>query len=337
MLARQVRPLWSPFRGWPFCRQRVFQVPKAVSTSARLSLLAAFMALTLSQVQTHAEATVAETLSATTSTPAQAVSSNTAATTPTSSWALPKECHPWARFEVGSWREIEVTTETFDEQGNVFGRSVTTQKEILKAIADDSYVIDVQATVDVAGKRIAGPWNTRVLRLCTDRPGAIFKSAQKQDELLPLNVGATNCQVFEVQYSDESRNLCDRIYFSSEVFPHVLHRDTVEQSENSPIANSPEYDMSIIAREVPFEWEGRMIDCVTQQVIRRHEKGESQTLSLLSPEIPGGEIRSHATDFDVSGKRIRWSVQRLLGYGTTHTSDGAEATVTSFPATNEQK
>jgi hypothetical protein len=308
-----------------------------VLTSVRLSLLAVLVAVVLSRVQTHAEATVAEPLSATAATPALAVSSNTAGIAPAGSWVLPRELHPWARFEAGSWREIEITTETFDEQGNVFGRSVTTQKEILKAVAEDSYVIDVQATVDVAGKRIAGPWNTRVLRLSTDRPGAVFSSARQQDELLPLNVGSVRCQVFEVQYSDESRNMYDRICFSSEVFPYVLRRDTVERSENSPVANSPIDSFSIIARSVPFEWEGRIMDCATQLVVQRRDKGESQILTMLSSEIPGGEIRSHSTDFDASGRRIRWSVQKLLAYGTTHTASGREATVTSLPVENEQK
>lgn len=80
-----------------------------------------------------------------------------------------------------------------------------------------------------------------------------------------------------------------------------------------------------------------MIECVSQQTLRRREKGESQTLSLLSPEIPGGEIRSHSTDFDTSGHRIRWSVQRLVAYGTTHTTGGREAPVPSGPAVGEPK
>jgi hypothetical protein len=312
-------------------------VPKAALTSVRLLLIAPLVAFALSHVQTYAEATIGETLPAKPATPAQAISSNSTAFNPTTSWVLPKEYHPWARFEAGTWREIEITTETFDEQGKIFGRSITTQKEILKSIANDSYVIEVQATVDVAGKRIAGPWNTRVLRLSTDRPGAIFSSAQRKDEMLPLNIGGAKCQVFELQYADESRNLCDRIYFSPETFPYVLQRDTFERADNAPLASLPEGITTVVARSVPLDWEGKMIDCVSQQVIRRREKGESQTLSLLSPEIPGGEIRSHSTDFDTSGQRIRWSVQRLIAYGTTHTISGQETTAVSIPAGNEPK
>ena len=80
-----------------------------------------------------------------------------------------------------------------------------------------------------------------------------------------------------------------------------------------------------------------MIECSAQEVVRRREKGESQTLALLSSEIPGGEIRSHSSDFDPSGRRIRWSVQKLLAYGTAQSTSTPEASVTSLPATSEQK
>jgi hypothetical protein len=131
--------------------------------------------------------------------------------------------------------------------------------------------------------------------------------------------------------------LYDRICFSPEIFPHVLQRDTFERSIDTPLSGAAEDITTTVAVSVPFEWEGRIIPCATQQVTRRREKGESQTLSLLSPQIPGAEIRSHSTDFDTAGKRVRWSVQKLVAYGTSHTTGGKEATVTSLPAGGEQK
>jgi hypothetical protein len=299
-----------------FVASEYCSVPKEIYICARYTLLIVVVAAVLSHVQTHAQATSAETLAKSTATPAQTVSSNATNVASIGAWILPPQNHPWARFPVGSWREIETTTETFDEQGQVFGRSVTTQKEILKAVANDSYVIDVQATVDVAGKRIAGPWNTRVLRLSTDRTGALFSSSQLPDEAIELKSGAVNCRVYEVQYSDESRNMCDRMFFSPDVFPFVFRRETFERSESSSPINPPEDTLTIVANSVPMEWQGRILGCASQQTLRRREKGKFQSFSLLSPEVPGAEIRCHSTDFDSSGRRIRWSIQRLLAFGT---------------------
>lgn len=309
----------------------------AALTTARIALLAVLLPMVLSRVQTHAEATISSADTTLEATRAQAVSASSTAPESITPWVLPREFHPWARFEPGSWREIEITTETFDEQGKVFGRSITTQKEILKSVADDSYVIEVQATVDVAGKRIAGPWNTRVLRLNTDRFGAVIASSRKRDVSLPVSVDLVPCQVVEVEYSDESRSMCDRIHISAESFPYVLQRETFDRAEKIPIENSAEDVLITTARSVPFDWEGRIIECATQQMIRRRPKGESQTLTLLAREIPGGEIRAHTTDFDSSGRRIRWSVQKLLAYGITHTnSSEREATATRLPVAGGQ-
>ena len=247
----------------------------------------------------------------------QTASANPQQPPQTENWKYPAEHHPWARFPVGAWREIEITTETFDENNKLFGRSITTQREILKAVADDSYVIDVQATVDVTGKRIQGPWNTRVLRLATDRPGAIFSSARQADHLLALPIGAISCQVWEVRYSDESNSLLDRVYYSPEAFPHVLARNVIKESEASPVEMAPLDAVTTVARSLPRAFEGRILDCVTQQIVRRREKGNSQTVAMLAREIPGGELETQTTDFDSSGRRIRWSVQKLIGHGTS--------------------
>lgn len=261
-----------------------------------------------------------------TAAPIQTASASPHPAAPQVGWNFPAENHPWARFPAGAWREIEITTETFDESGKLFGRSVTTQKEILKAVTEDNYVIDVQATVDISGKRIQGPWNTRVLRLATDRPGAIYSHTRQADHLLALPIGTVNCQVWEVEYNDENRTLVDRIYYTSEIFPHVLARNVIEQSETSPAEAAPLDSVTTVARSIPHSFEGKILDCVSQQTIKRREKGNSQIMVLLSRELPGGEIEVQTTDFDSSGKRVRWSVQKLVNHGQSSDSP----TVTTF-------
>lgn len=230
-------------------------------------------------------------------------------------WTLPAQLHHWARFPIGSWREVEITTETYDAEGKLAGQSITTQKEILKAVADDTYVLEVQATVDVSGKRIEGPWNTRVLRLATDRPHAILATNKKSIEQLEIESGTFECQVWELHYTEDGRNIIENISFSDQKFPYVWKREVFAGSEKSPLQGLPLDSMTITARGVPFSLEGRLIECASQFSTRRRDKGDSQILSLVSAEIPGGEVSSRVTDFDTNGNRIRWSVFKLLSYG----------------------
>jgi len=295
-------------------------VTNPVVLAVRLGMAAMLLSGGMRCASLHAQAGAStETIAArgTETPPVQTASANPQEPSQAENWQYPAEHHPWGRFPVGAWRELEITTETFDENNKLFGKSVTTQREILKAIADDSYVIDVQATVDVSGKRIQGPWNTRVLRLATDRPGAIFSSTRQADHMLALPIGAVSCQVWEVRYSDESSNLLDRVYYSPEVYPHVLARNVIEQSEDTPIEMAPLDAVTTVARSLPHNFEGRILECVAQQTIRRRDKGNSQTVAILSSEIPGGELETQSTDFDSSGRRIRWSVQKLIGHGSS--------------------
>ena len=247
-------------------------------------------------------------------------------------WILPAKLHPWAHLAVGAWREVEITTETFDEKGELFGRSVTSQKEILKAVTADSYALDVQATVDVSGKRIEGPWNTRVLRLTTDRPGPVFSTTRQADQLLALNVGEVSCQIWDVQYTEEGHNLVDRIYYSPEEYPYILQREVSERADDSPVELPPLDSTTTVAHAIPFVLDGRFISCTSQQVVRRLEKGNTQTLTLMSSEVPGGEVNSASTDFDSSGRRIRWSVLKLVAYGdNSNASISGHSTVSSTP------
>jgi hypothetical protein len=176
------------------------------------------------------------------------------------------------------------------------------------------------------------------LRLSTDRPGAVFSTTRQADQQLALNVGVVNCQIWEVQYTEESRSMIDRIHYSPDVYPHILQRDVSERTDDSPIELPPLDSVTTVARAVPHLWEGRIIECASQQVVRRREKGNSQSLALLSREIPGGEVSNESTDFDSTGRRIRWSVFKLVSYGDIPTTDfPQDPAVSSVPATTGQK
>ena len=138
---------------------------------------------------------------------------------------LPGAKHPWARFPVGSWRQILVTTETFDEAGKLISRNETTQQESLQSVSEDRYELNVQATVDLVGKRIVGQWITRVLHTATDGAGQVVESRRLEDQSVRLATGEVNCQVWDVLYRDDARSLVDRIFYSPEQFPYVLRRE----------------------------------------------------------------------------------------------------------------
>lgn len=240
------------------------------------------------------------------------------------SFVLPAEHHYWARFPAGSWREIQTTTETFDEAGAVVSRSVTTQQESLQSASDERYALDVQATVDLVGKRITGKWINRVLHTATDGAGQIVSTRRLEDESLTLANRTVNCQVWEVTYNDDARSLVDRIYYTPELFPYILRRETSGLSSAEDGSPPVEQVQRVVAIEMPYLVEGQVLRCTCLETTRRGEKGSSVRVALVSEQIPGGEVAVWSTDFDPQGQRSRWSSQELVNYGQTALSQSGE-------------
>ena len=67
---------------------------------------------------------------------------------------LTPEIHPWGRFHKGAWKRYRVVTESLDDNGQVVNTSVTETKTSLEDVGTDSVTLRVEATMEIAGKRL---------------------------------------------------------------------------------------------------------------------------------------------------------------------------------------
>ena len=61
--------------------------------------------------------------------------------------------HPWGQFDPGTWKTVRVTTETFNEQGQVVSTSTADATTTLVDIDNDGVTLEIQTCMEVAGKR----------------------------------------------------------------------------------------------------------------------------------------------------------------------------------------
>jgi hypothetical protein len=228
---------------------------------------------------------------------------------------LPIEHHNWARFQPGAWREVQIVTETFDEAGGITSRNVTTQKEILNAVAEGKYVLNVRATVDLGTKQIVGDWKTRVLDLATDSVGSLGEARRLEDRPLPIAGRHSECQVWQLLYVDNGRQLRDLVYYDPERFPYVLQRETSDARGEADTPAELEQRTEVAAIEVPCQIQQKLWNCTCLRTYRHRSKGDSLRLAFIHQEVPGGEVVVRATDFDAAGRRIRWSVATVMDFG----------------------
>lgn len=244
---------------------------------------------------------------------------------PKQQFKLARGLHVWARFEPGAWRELEIVTETFDESGQVVSRNVTLQKEKLMQVDNGKYVLNVQATVDLGGKKIVGDWKARILNLATDHAEAITETRRLKDGSFQLAGQTVACQVWEICYHDGTRKLFDRIHFSAQQFPYVLSRETlIDQGQpndvEAAVALPPKQDVMEQVIEVtvpvlPYRMENQFLGCSNLLTYRLRSKGDSHRAAIVNETVPGGVVEIRSSDYDTEGRIVRWSITKLLGFG----------------------
>ena len=243
---------------------------------------------------------------------------------------LPIDQHAWARFLPGAWRVSRTVTETFDDEGQMVSRNVTTQKEVLQAVADGKYVLQLQAMVDLDGKRIVGDWKTRALQLATDGAGPMVGSRQLEDQAITIAGRAAKCQVWELRYRDGARNMLDVVYYQPQRYPFVLQRETFANDIQidgiqSDAAVEVEQLMEVIALDAPFLVGEQLLGCSWLRTFHHRVKGDTVRLAVSSASVPGGDVAVWSTDFDAQGRRSLSSATSLLAFDDSPSEDDSAA------------
>lgn len=256
-------------------------------------------------------------------------STNAIATSPETRepFRLPRQHHPWARFQPGAWRQTQTMTATLDETGNIVGQNFSTQKETLDAVADGKFVLKVQATVDVGGKQIVGDEKIRALHLETDGAGSLSETIRLDDLSLSVAGRQLDCERWDIVYQQGDRGLRDAIHYCASQFPYVVKRQTF--SANSKLTKNtaadveveedevenPDQIVEVVALETPYTLNDQVLNCTCIRTLRQRAKGGSVRIKWICREIPGGEVQVQTTEFDAQGRSLRFSETTLLDFG----------------------
>lgn len=231
-------------------------------------------------------------------------------------FVLPPEQHPWGRFAPGAWRTLRITAVAADQQADQPAETVVVQTEVLRAIDDDRYTLDVQATVEIGGKSLVGNWRQRQLSFALDR--AVTRIVHKSLGESSAEVGAfeTPCAVWELAYEVDAISMVDRVYYNGQIAPFVLLRESVEQVEST--ARPPQVVRTeLVGRQLPYVIRDQSIQCDCRRRTTRGAKGRSVEIAFVTDAIPGGEAAAWSTDWNAQGNRVRSSRSELVDYGKT--------------------
>jgi hypothetical protein len=227
--------------------------------------------------------------------------------------AVSHKHHPWARFKPGAWARVKKHIREFDAQGNVQS-STTETKTVLTQVDADGCTIQLQVTIEVAGKRFnAQPRQVRLgLYGETNGDQAVVRKLRSE----PVDVGGkpVPCEVLEATIHREDKQVVSLIWYCPSKAPFILKRTTKLTDEEGGVVQK-EANESLIAVDMPHKVVSEAKSTAYFRTVETHAKGSTVTLEVRCVDVPGGVVAHSSKELDDKGKVVRQSTLELLEYG----------------------
>lgn len=238
---------------------------------------------------------------------------------------VPRQHHPWARFKTGSWKQVRVITETLDAQGKVIGESKTETKSTLVELDESGYTLEIDVTVEVAGKRFsAQPQFVRQ---------GYNGEAEGQKLVSFKKLGPSTCTVNGREIPSDVRQLVlnggeqkrtTTVHYTEKVQPYVLKRETSTTDaagQNTLSQNLVE----VVAIDMPLTILGEMKTVSHIKTINARPGGKTITLETHCLDVPGSVVSHTSKELDESDQVVRRSTLELIDYGEGDGRDDTKA------------
>lgn len=228
--------------------------------------------------------------------------------------ATPWEQHPWAKFGLGSWKQVRVFNESIGENGKVENTSITNTKTTLVDVSDTDYMLKVEVTIEVAGKSFKaetkfvrqgfhGEASGQTAEVQTVGPGEVVIDGRKY----PI-------QVRKVVINGDDLKRVSLVHYSAAVPPHVLKRET-KVTDVTGGKQTYESLVEVVAVDMPYRVlsETKLVSHV--KTTHKQANGTSSvTLEVNCDDVPGGVVAHSAKEYTSADRVMTRSTLELVEY-----------------------
>jgi hypothetical protein len=234
--------------------------------------------------------------------------------------SLPAKLHPWGQFDPGVWKTVHVVTEMLDEHGHVVSTSVADTKTTLTDIDNDGVTLEIQACMDVAGKRFETEPQTVKQGFHGEVLGANLKLNELPDDKVAIEGRKIPCKVCQFEVVSSAGKTVTTLYYSTIVAPYILKRNSV--TTNSQNVKLGETTVEAIVLDMPLKIQEELKSGIYVKTVHEsNANGTVTTLATVLPDVPGGVISSSTKEVDKSGRLVRRSTLELVDYNNDPDQD----------------
>ncbi len=227
---------------------------------------------------------------------------------------ISRKFHAWGRFNVGSAKHERITTQSYSPAGKLESTSVTDQKLTLTAVSEDSYTLEIQTTVEVAGSQVQSTTTLRRgfddVEFSESSEGSATMVAQGISSVL-VDEQPLPCELFVATSLGKIERTVTKLFYSEQP-PYLLKAETTRIPLSGGTPSRTTFD--ILSFDIPRKVGADLHSSAIGRRVRRHAKGRAVEWSVIVTEIPGGIVSANTKELDNNGNILRRSVLELLDY-----------------------
>lgn len=222
--------------------------------------------------------------------------------------------HAWARFGVGSWKLVRLSTETIGENGEVESVTKTDTKTTLSRADDRTYTLKVEVTVEVAGKRFDADPKEITYGYNGEEQGQTVTVKDLGESKVSINGFEYPSVVRQIEIQNEKLKSVSTTHYSERVSPHILKRKT-EAIDTSTDKRTYLADVAVIAMDMPERVLTEIKSTTHVRRIETYADGTRKiTVEVLCDSVPGGLIAHALKQVNEAGVVVQRSTLELIDY-----------------------
>jgi hypothetical protein len=229
--------------------------------------------------------------------------------------------HPWGLFQRGTWKTVRVVTETLDDKGRVVSTCTTDTKTTLVDVDDQGVTMEIQASMEVAGKRFDADPQTIRQGFHGELLGPTIKLSKPADSEVVIEGRAIPCKLLQLESVTPNGKSTVSIYYSATVAPYILKRESIATDAEGK-KELGKTSVEVMALDMPVQLsDGEWRNGIITKTIHRNSNGAVVTCADVLPEVPGGVVGNRSKETDKTGRLLRRSTLTLIDYSDDPNQD----------------
>ncbi|MBI3838657.1 MAG: hypothetical protein HY288_12085 [Planctomycetia bacterium] len=233
---------------------------------------------------------------------------------PAEDYGLLQQTHAWGRFGKGSWRQVRILTESFDDHGTLTNSSTTDNKTTIEEVTPERVTLKIEVTVEIAGQKF--PSQPQIIKqgYAGENVGQSVSIKPLSQEVLIVDDREIPCQTQQIEILGGASKEVSLISYSPRVTPSILKRKSTT-SEVASARTTQETVSEVYALDMPFKVLGEIRSAYSMRLVQKNNRGTTTTWSVHVHDVPGEVVAHSSKKLDSQGRLVRRSTLELVAYG----------------------